>query len=108
MNDTETCISFGYSVFVNGRDRSTILEDMQARIDRENIDLERTDAIKVRATLPRLSIVAEYSRQCVRSPRTEPASWLLERVKKRLYVLGRQINGPTRMNAEHEHARSQM
>lgn len=35
-----------YVVFVNGRDRTTILEDMQARIDRRNIGLERADAIK--------------------------------------------------------------
>lgn len=34
------------SVFVNGRDRSTIMEDMQSRIDRRNISLERADAIK--------------------------------------------------------------
>ena len=50
-NDTETQISFRDSVFVNGRDRSTILEDMQARIDREDVTIERTDAIKVRACL---------------------------------------------------------
>ena len=34
------------SVFVNGRDRSTILDDMQARIDRKDITLERAEAIK--------------------------------------------------------------
>lgn len=35
-----------YVVFVNGRERSTILEDMQARIDREDVAFERSDAIK--------------------------------------------------------------
>ena len=81
---------------------------MQARIDRKDVGLERSDAIKVRAYLANMSIVAEYSRQCVKSPRTEPASWLLESVKERLYVLQRQTNDPSRMNAEHKHARSQI
>ena len=35
------------SVFVNGRERSAILDDMQARIDRKDISLERAEAIKV-------------------------------------------------------------
>lgn len=48
MNDAETQTSLRHSVFVNGRDRSTILEDMQARINRDDFALERTDAIKVR------------------------------------------------------------
>ena len=34
------------SVFVNGRDRSAILDDMQARIDRNNVTFERAEAIK--------------------------------------------------------------
>ncbi len=34
------------SVFVNGRDRPTILEDMRARIDRNDAGLERADTIK--------------------------------------------------------------
>ena len=51
MHDRKALISFCHSVFVNGRDRSTILEDMQARIDREDIVRERSDAIKVRACL---------------------------------------------------------
>ena len=47
MNDAESVISFRHSVFVNGRDRAAILEDMQARIDRNDITLERAHAIKV-------------------------------------------------------------
>lgn len=43
----EFWISSRDSVFVNGRDRSQIVEDMQARIDREDFALERSDAIKV-------------------------------------------------------------
>lgn len=35
-----------YVVFVNGRSRSIIMEDMQARIRRGDIALERLDAIK--------------------------------------------------------------
>ena len=35
------------SVFVNGRERSAILDDMQARVDRKDISLERAEAIKV-------------------------------------------------------------
>lgn len=81
---------------------------MQARINREDFALERSDAIKVRAYLANMSIVAEYSRQCVKSPRTEPASWLLESAKERLYVLQRQTNDPSHVSAEHKHARSQV
>ena len=47
MNDAETMILFCHSVFVNGRNRAAILEDMQARIDRNDITLERAHAIKV-------------------------------------------------------------
>lgn len=36
-----------YVVFVNGRDRSTIMDDMKARINRRDIHLEETEAIKV-------------------------------------------------------------
>lgn len=35
------------SVFVNGRGRAAIMEDMRARIARRDINLERADAIKV-------------------------------------------------------------
>lgn len=35
-----------YVVFVAGRDRATILEDMQARIDRNDVGLEREEATK--------------------------------------------------------------
>lgn len=34
------------SVFVDGRDRASIMEDMRARINRNDVGLERTDAIK--------------------------------------------------------------
>lgn len=37
-----------HSAFVNGRDRPAILDDMQGRIDRKDISLERAEAIKVR------------------------------------------------------------
>lgn len=37
----------GDSVFVNGRARPVIMENMRERIDRGNIDLERAEAIKV-------------------------------------------------------------
>jgi hypothetical protein len=36
-----------YSVFVNGRSRSVIMENMRSRIDRGDIKLERAEAIKV-------------------------------------------------------------
>ena len=35
-----------YVVFVNGRSRLAVLEDMQARINRYNLSLERSEAIK--------------------------------------------------------------
>ena len=35
-----------YVVFVNGRSRSTIMENMHSRIDRDNIELERHEAIR--------------------------------------------------------------
>ena len=37
-----------YVVFVDGRDRPTIMDDMTARISRGDISLERSEAIKVR------------------------------------------------------------
>jgi len=40
-----------YVVFVDGRDRSTILNDMKARIERGDLRLERAEAIKVRIWL---------------------------------------------------------
>lgn len=36
-------------VFVNGRSRPVIMEDMQKRIDRADIQQEKKDAIKVRS-----------------------------------------------------------
>jgi OHCU decarboxylase len=36
------------SVFVNGRPRPVIMQDMQSRIDRGDIKQERLDAIQVR------------------------------------------------------------
>lgn len=38
-------------VFVNGRDRATIMADMQARINRNDIKLEREEAIQVQLIL---------------------------------------------------------
>lgn len=38
-----------YSVFVNGRSRPVIMEDMQKRIDHGDIQQEKQDAIKVKA-----------------------------------------------------------
>ncbi|KAL2048264.1 hypothetical protein N7G274_000175 [Stereocaulon virgatum] len=35
-----------YVVFVNGRDRPTIMDEMQARIQRKDISLERAEAIQ--------------------------------------------------------------
>ncbi len=35
------------SVFVDGRDRNTIMHDMEARIDRGDMRAERAEAIKV-------------------------------------------------------------
>jgi len=37
-----------HSVFVNGRSRPVIMEDMRARIERGDIDAERREAIQVR------------------------------------------------------------
>lgn len=37
------------SVFVNNRSRDVIMEDMQRRIDRADIEQERRQAIEVRA-----------------------------------------------------------
>ena len=45
-------INCEHSVFVNGRDRNAIMEDMRARINRSAIGLERSEAIKVRSFPP--------------------------------------------------------
>ncbi|MCJ1241093.1 hypothetical protein MMC14_009097 [Varicellaria rhodocarpa] len=42
-----------YVVFVNGRDRSLIMDDMRARIKRGDIKLERLEAIKVGPSVDR-------------------------------------------------------
>ena len=48
------------SVFVNGRSRTAIMEDMRARIVRADLELERHDAIQVdqpiRSYTPRLTM----------------------------------------------------
>lgn len=41
------CANEGKSVFVNGRSRPVIMEDMQRRIDRGDLAQERKDAIEV-------------------------------------------------------------
>lgn len=56
--------------------------------------------------LTRLSMLADYCRQCVKSPRIVPASWLLKKAKERLHVLQRHNNNPTRMKAEHKYAKA--
>ncbi len=53
----DTCESYAESrddslidesrIFVNGRSRDLIMEDMKMRIDRDNVQLERKQAIKV-------------------------------------------------------------
>lgn len=45
-NKNSCSVSYHDSVFVDGRDRSTIMKDMQARIERDDVVLERADAIK--------------------------------------------------------------
>ena len=61
------------SVFVDGRERSAILDDMQARIDRKDFSLERAEAIKVRARRCYFRPItcewfADCYRRCARSP----------------------------------------
>ena len=68
------------SVFVNGRERSAILDDMQARIDRKDISSERAEAIKVRARRYYFKCImceriADGYRQCARSPPIELESY---------------------------------
>jgi hypothetical protein len=40
--------SDGYSVFVNGRERPVIMQNMRERIERGDLDAERKEAIQVR------------------------------------------------------------
>lgn len=68
------------SVFVNGRERSAILDDMQVRIDRKNISLERAEAIKVWARRCYFRFItcewfADCYRRCARSPPIELESY---------------------------------
>ena len=44
-------------MFVNGRARPVIMEDMRARIDRGDIKAERKEAIQVRLILPHVGRV---------------------------------------------------
>lgn len=67
-------------VFVNGRERSAILDDMQARIDRKDIAFERAEAIKVRARRCYFRLItcesfADCYRRCARSPPIELESY---------------------------------
>lgn len=45
-----------YVVFVNGRSREEIMKNMRARIDRDDIELEREEALQVRS---QISIIAQ-------------------------------------------------
>jgi len=66
-----------YVVFVNGRSRSVIMDDMRARINRANIQLERMEAIKVchpMYTSKFSELIARPPRPCVRSRLTVRAS----------------------------------
>ena len=68
------------SVFVNGRERSAVLDDMQARIERKDILSERAEAIKVRARRCSFKFImcvwfADGYRQCARSPPIELESY---------------------------------
>lgn len=71
-----------YVVFVNGRSRPVIMENMRARIDRGDIAAERREAIKVGNTLINaicpvgvsVLIFTFSQRQCVTSPPTALAS----------------------------------
>jgi hypothetical protein len=44
--DWLTCVS---SVFVNGRERPVVMQNMRERIERGDIEAEREEAIQVRA-----------------------------------------------------------
>ena len=48
------------SVFVNGRSRSVIMEDIQRRIERGDIKQERLDAIQVRPAEQELMLTRLY------------------------------------------------
>jgi OHCU decarboxylase len=64
-------------VFVNGRSRPVIMENMRSRIDRGDIRLERVEAIKV-SVLERVARLFELihitSRRCVISLQTAPSN----------------------------------
>jgi hypothetical protein len=56
------------SVFVNGRSRPVIMDDMRSRIDRGDIKLERAEAIKVYSSETRFKLcklIQMATRQCV-------------------------------------------
>ena len=57
---------WGHRVFVNGRSRAGIMEDMRARVNRADAELERRDAIKVGHTIARMStrLIRLWSRLC--------------------------------------------
>ncbi len=68
------------SVFVNGRERSAILDDMQARVDRKDISFERAEAIKVRARrcyfrFITCELFVNCYRQCAKLPPIELESY---------------------------------
>lgn len=64
MNVLGTLLELIYAcrVFVNGRPRPVIMEDMRKRIARGDVNAERRDAIKVRATW-RISLIAVLIRR---------------------------------------------
>lgn len=47
LRDTKALLRLGNSVFVNGRGRPEIMEDMRSRIARGGIKKERADAIEL-------------------------------------------------------------
>lgn len=53
------------SVFVNGRPRPTIMEDMRARIDRGRIDAERQEAIQVSSSRPMMLNLPTHIQQAM-------------------------------------------
>ena len=65
-----------YVIFVNGRSRPVIMEDMRKRIDSSDLESERAAAIRVRnATLyVTASMPANKCRQCARSQLIAPGS----------------------------------
>ena len=71
---SEKVCSNSASVFVNGRSRPVIMDDMRSRIDRGDIKLERTEAIKVRileVVYKSFILIHITLRQCVILPPTE-------------------------------------